>query len=213
MSDFRSLESEEDEYLNQPHESITLYEYDPGADMPVPDRLFPKWKSRHLVNRLKLSQKIGILLWLNRTEGPAFPGRDRLLYLQSKAPIGAIEAGLKFCQRLENERKLQSDFRPHARELNRRPQSKRFRRYETSRIGIGYRDKGTLPEESSLARRDAHSEGFISLSSFDPRIEEAVLVLFPDFIVDGEWLDPELLPSFDELGEEQKELVKLLSPL
>jgi len=160
----------------------------PGADMPVPDRLFSREKSKWLVSRLKLSQMIGLLMWQNRHNLLSSGGKERLLYLQSKAPLGAIEAGLEFLQRLEIEEKLQSDFLPHMVELNRRSQSKRYRRYEVSRIGVGYRDKGTLPSESILARKKAEEEGYHFLADLPFEVILAIARQYPT-TMEGEWLD------------------------
>lgn len=161
----------------------------PEADMPVPDRLFPKGKSKWLTDRLKLSQRIGLLLFLNRENLLSEGGQERLLYLQSKAPFSAIEAGLAFAQRLSIEKKLQSDFKHQMIELNRRPRSKRYRRYETSRIGVGYRDKGTLPEESSIFRRRADEESFVLIDDLPPEMFIFISEHCPDSVVDGTWLD------------------------
>jgi len=161
----------------------------PEADMPVPDRLFPKGKSKWLTDRLKLSQRIGLLLFLNRENLLSEGGQERLLYLQSKAPFSAIEAGLAFAQRLSIEKKLQSDFKHQMIELNRRPQSKRFRRHETSRIGVGYRDKGTLPEESSIFRRRADEESFVLIDDLPPEMFIFISEHCPNSVVDGTWLD------------------------
>jgi hypothetical protein len=161
----------------------------PEADMPVPDRLFPRGKSKWLTDRLKLSQRIGLLLFLNREELLSPGGQERLLYLQSKAPFSAIEAGLVFAQRLSSELKLQSDFRHQMIELNRRPQSKRFRRYETSRIGVGYRDKGTLPEVSTVYRRRADEESFVLIEDLPVEMFLYISAHCPDSVVDGTWLD------------------------
>jgi len=163
----------------------------PEAEVPVPDRLLPKWKSQMLLRRLKLSQAIGLLLFLNREEFLSPGGSERLFYLQSRAPFSALEAGLQFAQRLLGDEKLQSDFQHQLRELNRRPQSKRFRRYEVSRIGVGYRDNGTLPEETSLGRREAQEENFVFLMDLPASIQEYV-ALFPTTRV-GEWVDWEEL--------------------
>jgi len=169
----------------------------PETDTPVPDRLLPKWKSKWLVNRLKLSQMIGLLIWLNREEMLSVGGKERLLYLQAKAPFSAIAAGLRFSERLTKESKLQSDFQPQMRELNRRPQSKRFRRYEVNRIGVGYRDKGALPENDSHARIKANSEAFVFLADFPDPVVALIRDKFPNSI-EGEWLD------LDELDQTMK---------
>lgn len=158
------------------------------ADMPVPDRLLSKQKSKWLLQRLKLSQHIGLLMFMSRIGVLSPGGQERLFYLQSRAPFSAIEAGLRFAQRLLKDEKLQSDLKHQMFELNRRPQSKRFRRYEVSRIGVGYRDKGTLPEISSLARRRAEEENFVLLADLPIEIVTMVARLFPT-TMEGEWLD------------------------
>jgi len=191
---------------------LILAEKDPEADTPVPDRLLPKWKSRILLDRLRLGQKIGLLLFLNRLELLSRGGQDRLLYLQSKASFEAIEAGLRFCQRLTQEPKLQTDFKHQLVELNRRPQSKRFRRYQVRRIGVGYRDKGALPEESNSARNLAQKEGILFLADLNPDVRELVLALFPNS-VDGEWLNLDELYGVIHSMENLQVLDQLLALL
>lgn len=160
----------------------------PEADIPVPDRLLPKWKSKNLWNRLRLSQQIGLLLWLNRNGALSEGGKERLLYLQAKASFEAIEAGLKFAQRLTREKKLQSDFKHQLVEANRRPQSKRFRKFEQSRIGVGYRDKGTLPDDSEAARRSTIKDSWLSIHSIPEEIGNYFRSQLPE-AVEGDWLD------------------------
>jgi len=169
-----------------------------GADAPVPNSLLPKWKTRSLIRQLRLSQAIGLLLFLNREELLSIGGKERLLYLQSRAPFSALEAGLKFALRLELEKKLQSDFRHQLIGLNRRPQSRRFRRYEVSRIGVGYRDKGTLPSETTLGRKEAQEENFIFFEDLPKEIQEYV-GLFPT-TKEGEWVDWEELDSLMKIN-------------
>jgi len=213
MQESDSQEFQEVVFTDGEPEGQILGGFDPEADTPVPDRLLPKWKSQWLVRRLKLSQSIGLLLLLNREERLSKGGQDRLIYLQQKASVEAIVAGVKFYQRLINEPKLQSDFKHQMKELNRRPQSKRFRRYEVRRIGVGYRDKGALPEESKIARNGAASDSFVCLTALEPRVEEFVRTSFPS-LVDGEWLDLELLSeeisSFEEVNPEQFKLLLAL---
>jgi hypothetical protein len=160
--------------------------------MPVPDRLLPKWKTKVLLHQLKLSQQIGLLLWLNREDLLSKGGEERLLYLQRRATIVAIQAGLRFAQRLSEEEKLQSDFKHQMIELNRRPQSKRFRKSEVSRIGVGYRDKGTLPEISMRPRLLANEEQWVFFSDFNSSQQRFISLNVPT-AVEGEWVDLEIL--------------------
>jgi hypothetical protein len=174
----------------------TEAERESEADIPVPDRLLPRRQSLRLVEKLKLSQKVGILLWLNREGLITLGGRERLLYLQAKASFEALEAGLKFAQRLSKEKKLRSDFRHQMRELNRRPQSKRFRQSEARRIGVGYRDKGMLPGLSHGARRRSQEESYIPSHLVPPLLLGAIRLVHPNFLTaDGEWVDLSMVPG------------------
>lgn len=160
------------------------------TEVPVPERLFRKDKSHCLVESLKLSQKIGLLLWMNKQELISEGGKERLLYLQRKASEEAIIAGIRFSTRLSNERKLQADFYPHMVELNRRPQSRRFRKAEKRRIGVGYRDKGTLPDYSTRFRERANELNFISVYS----VPEVLLIFIQKTVptsLEGDWIDLE----------------------
>lgn len=188
-------------------------EQEAEAEVPVPERLIPKAKSRELVSRLKLSQKIGLLLWLNRHNAISIGGRERLLYLQQKASFEAIEAGLRFCSRLDQEIKLQSDFKHELRELNRRPQSRHYRVTQRRRIGIGYRDKGTLPDTSSSARCQVTEESFVYFDDLSGALQDVVLNYYPTALTaDGEWVDlSEVL--FSQERSAQEEVVRLLRPL
>jgi len=180
------------EYVHSDY--MTDTEREAEADIPVPDRLLPTRQYRQLVAALRLSQKIGLLIWMNRRGILSLGGKERLLYLQAKASFEALEAGLRFAQRLTREEKLQSDFKHQMRELNRRPQSKRFRQSETRRIGVGYRDKGMLPEPSLRARRAAWEESFIPTESIPRQILEFLLGHLPESLTeDEEWVDLSVL--------------------
>lgn len=183
-----SLEDGLSDYLRSDY--LSESESETEAEVPVPDRLLSKTKYQILVAKLKLSQRIGILVWLNRNQLLSLGGRERLLYLQAKASYEALEAGLKFAQRLSREQKLVSDFKHQIRELNRRPQSKRFRQSEVRRIGVGYRDKGTLPEFSSRARQEAQSGAYISSALIPEELVNLLKKILPDCLTeDGEWID------------------------
>lgn len=183
-----SLEEGLSDYVRSDY--LTEFESETEAEVPVPDRLLSKTKYQILVAKLKLSQRIGILVWLNRNNLLSLGGRERLLYLQAKASYEALEAGLKFAQRLSREQKLVSDFKHQIRELNRRPQSKRFRQSEARRIGVGYRDKGTLPEFSSRARQEAQSGAFISSALIPEELVNLLRKILPNCLTeDGDWID------------------------
>lgn len=193
---------------------MTESERDAEAEIPVPDRLLPKREYQRLVGCLKLGQKIGLLLWLNRQGLLTLGGKERLLYLQAKCSFEALEAGLRFARRLSEEPKLQSDFQHQMRELNRRPQSKHFRQTSDSRrIGVGYRDKGILPEQSLAARRAATEEAFVPVDLIPQDLLNVLKRYLPTCLTeDGEWVDLSVFPgSFGSDGD--SELTKLLHPL
>ena len=119
---------------------------------------------------------------------------------------------MKFAIRLSNEEKLQSDFQHELRELNRRPQSRRFRSRERSRIGVGYRDKGTLPEESTGSRRRATEENFIFLKDLPEKLSLIIQEMLPACI-EGEWVDLEILSEEFALIDELRNLLAHLNPL
>jgi hypothetical protein len=176
------------EYVHSDYMSDS--EREAEADIPVPDRLLPTRKYREMVAALRLSQKIGLLIWMNREGILSLGGKERLLYLQAKASFEALEAGLRFARRLTEEKKLQLDFKHQMRELNRRPQSKHFRHSDTRRIGVGYRDKGMLPEPSLRARRAAWEESFLSIGSIPKKFREFLQRHLPESLTeDEEWVD------------------------
>lgn len=183
------------------------------ADIPVPDRLLPKWKSRILVEKMKLSQKIGSLLWLNSEGLISEGGKQRLLFLQSKASEEALIAGIRWSKRLSNEEKLQRDFQHQHRELNRRPQSSRFRKRETARIGVGYRDKGTLPEKSERARRKAKEESWVFLPDLSAEANLTILLSDLSEFVEGDWLDLGALADFLKDDSKKSQVASLLNSL
>lgn len=207
-----ALSSEEREYLHSDY--LTESEAETEAEVPVPDRLLPKRKYQAIVAKLKLSQRIGLLLWLNRNGTLSIGGSQRLLYLQEKASFEAISAGLKFAERLSKDKKLQSDFMHAARELNRRPQSKRFRIREVRRIGVGYRDKGTLPVVSTSARRKAQEENFVSTLALPEELVQLVRLLVPSALVeDEEWVDLQEVTERLRSSFPSEEIHSLLNPL
>lgn len=159
---------------------------------------------------LRLSQQVGILLWLNRRDLLSTRGEERLLFLQSRAPWGALEAGMAFAQRLSIDEKLVFDFYHWMVVLNCFPSTRKLRTFRTRRIGIGYRDKGTLPSSSATARKKADSESWIHESSVPE-----VLRTFPGLppsIQEGEWVDLPELVSFFQTGLTPEDLRLLLNP-
>jgi len=179
------------------------------ADMPVPNILPPASRALNLLRHMKLSQKIGYLLFLHRRGDISDGGVEALFFLQEKAPFEALSAGLKFAELLDKSLKLQSDFKRAAELLDRRPRSWRFRNSETRRIGVGYRDKGTLPEISPQARKRADQESFIFLADLPCEIVSHLQSDFPACLTeDVEWLDLSML--IEHCSILQKENIRLL---
>jgi len=116
---------------------------------------------------------------------------------------------LKFASRLSVESKLQLDFQHQVRELNRRPQSRRFRRYETSRIGVGYRDKGTLPKESTRWRIRAQEAGWVYIPDFPLEQQGVLRTLVSSACREGDWIDLSELSHLLTEDEGLRELILL----
>ena len=157
---------------------------------------------------LKLSQQIGLLLWLNRKDLLSTKGEERLLFLQSKAPWGALDAGMKYAIRLESEPKLRSDQYHWMVVLNCFPSTRRFRAYQARRMGIGYRDKGTLPSTSTGARREAETGAWVHKEQL-PETVRSLLFLQPS-LSEGEWVDLPELVQFLQLAWTPEDLRLLL---
>lgn len=169
---------------------LTLAEQETEADVPVPDRLLPAAKVAIILAALKRSQKIGLLCWLSSQGLLTLGGRDRLLWLQAGASIEALASAERFARKIAESPKLQQDFKPAMRGLNKRPRSGAFRRSEKRRIGVGYRDKGTLPVASSRERLAAQRDGFIALEDLPEWTQAAITGgFFPDLLFEDGWLD------------------------
>jgi len=202
-----------DEYIKDLIDfSVRATEYLTEADAPVPEHpTSQRERSWLFCKRLKLGQKIGLLLFALRTGELTEGGQTRLLYLQEKASLEAIALGLKFCERLTNESKLQSDFKLGLVYLNSRPRSKRFRKSETRRIGVGYRDKGTLPESSTRARRKADEESFVYFDDLSEKLRSYLRQKYPALVTINGWLDPEEIRT--PLASDSRLLQLLLDPV
>jgi len=162
------------------------------------------------VGPLRLSQQVGVLLWLNRNDLLSTRGEERLLFLQSRAPWGALEAGMAFAQRLSVEEKLVDDLYHWMVVLNCFPSTKRLRTFRARRIGIGYRDKGTLPSSSASARKKAESEAWFHESSLPEALKS--FPGLPPSIQEGEWVDLPELVAFLRTGLTPEDLRLLLNP-
>ena len=131
-----------------------------------------------------MSQKVGILLWLNdHSLLDEFGGARRLLRLQRQASYEALVAALKFRERLHSTPKMQRDFFHHAVLLNQYvPGGFSYTPPLKRRMGVGYRDKGSLPESSNSARKRADK----SVWYFS---EDIGVELADGFPREGDWVD------------------------
>lgn len=157
---------------------------------------------------LRLSQQIGILLWLNRVGLISNRGEERLLFLQAKAPWGALEAGMQFAIRIDREKKLQLDLQHWMVLLNCFPPSKRLRQFRARRIGVGYSDKGTLPQLDASLRRSADRSAWVHREDL-PLALQSLLNTSPN-LVEGEWVDLPELVQFLRTGLAPEDLHLLL---
>lgn len=111
----------------------------------------------------KLSGKIAILLYLHRRGDLPQKSQEVFLDLLSKAPLSALEQVPEKCSRLEEDDRYYSSLIleiRYALTLRRAPAPKLP---EARRIAVGYRDKGTCPDNSSKAQRKAVEESWIDL--------------------------------------------------
>jgi len=182
--------SKEEIRENQTAPIDPLLDIEQEAEIPVPERLISNQRSKDLVRKLRLSQKIGLLLALHRNGALTPGGQLHLLYLQKRASFEALRASIVFCERLQ-EISFSKNFVHESIELNRRPRHRNFRKAEVRRIGVGYRDKGTLPSFDAGARVGAARESWIpfeDLSSSDLKLW--VTLFHSDCLSeDGLWLD------------------------
>jgi len=157
---------------------------------------------------LPLSKQIGILLWLNRRDLLSVRGSERLLFLQSKAPWSALSQGLEFAQRIELEQKLQSDLYHWMVTLNCFGTTKRLRAFRARTLGVGYRDKGTLPSPSATSVRKAQEESWVPK---DQLPEGIVALIDPSSdLLEGEWIDLPGLVKLVQSGLTASEIGPLL---
>jgi hypothetical protein len=176
---------------------LSYQEMETEADVPVPATLLPVERFKELVGRLKKSQKIGILCWMGSEGLLSLGGRKRLASLQNGASIEALFSAEAFAKRLSRDEKLQKDFRHHMRALNRRPFSATWRRSEKRRIGVGYRDKGTLPVAGSRERRKSMDEAWIPVSGLPEYTLKAIKSIAPFSLSDdGEFIDSQVLTQY-----------------
>jgi len=173
---------------------LTEREQESEADVPVPTSLLSEAKLKLILGCLKRSQKIGLLAWMSSKGLLSLGGRERLLFLQAGASEEALVSAEKFATRVNESEKLQKDFLHAMRGLNKRPRSATFRRMQKRRIGVGYRDKGTLPGFSNSARQAALRDGFVSLEALPDYTQRAIMSILPFSLTeDGSHVDLQIM--------------------
>jgi hypothetical protein len=176
---------------------LSSVEQELEADVPVPADLLPLSVRSRILGGLRKSQKVGLLLWLESRGVLTLGGRERFLFLQNGASEEALLAGMRFFNRLSNSEKLRQDFKHALREINSRPTSSSFRTKVARRIGVGYRDKGTLPKSSSSARKLATMESWVPTESLPDYTLRAIQSIAPFSLSEDEmFLDSCVLTQY-----------------
>jgi len=116
---------------------------------------------------------------------------------------------MAFAQRLSVEEKLVLDLYHWMVSLNCFPSTRKLRTFRARRIGIGYRDKGTLPSSSSSARKKADMETWVQMENLPEMLQS--LPNLPSDLVEGEWVDLHGLSSFLRTGLSPEDLRLLLN--
>lgn len=179
------------------------------AEDSVPEHLRDTGKELQQLKRARLSQKLGVLTYLINLGSNNLNVILRLQKLQSISSIEAIQSGLLFARKLEKNPKLVSDNRHliqyflsttyRLKEPKKPPFKNRIR---------GYRDKGTLPDESQKARNKAQEEGWIDLRGLESvSVQEFLREHLPETLFEGNSL---YLPGAFEYLQEEKEVLSKL---
>lgn len=157
---------------------------------------------------LPLSKQIGILIWMNRRDLLSVRGSERLLFLQSKAPWSALSQGLEFAQRVDSDLKIQSDLYHWMVTLNCFTTTRALRTFRARTLGVGYRDKGTLPSPSATSVRRAQEDSWVPK---DQLPEALVAILDPSSdLLEGDWIDLPGLVKLVQSGLTSSEIGPLL---
>jgi len=176
---------------------LTLTDQETEADVPVPASLLAEAKLKLILAGLKRSQKVGLLCFLASQGLLTLGGKERLLSLQYGTSIEGLISAEKFASKLSQSEKLQKDFKHAMHGLNRRPRSATFRRTQKRRIGVGYRDKGTLPVASTRERLDAQRDGFVPFEDLPETIQSVFTGGFlPDFLREDGWVDLKMVQMY-----------------
>lgn len=164
-------------------------------------RLAPDYSDRAKASwiRQKLSGKIAVLLYLHRRGDLPRPAQEVFLDLLSKAPLSAIEQVPEKTLRLEEDDRYYSSMIKeiqHALTL-RKPRPPKLP--EPRRIAVGYRDKGTSPDNSSRAQRKAEEGSWIDLRDVHQVLAGFLQDEFPQ-AVEGFLFD---LSTLSRVGEKE----------
>lgn len=149
------------------------------SDAPVSDTTRADDQSRLCWYRLRLYQQIALCLVLLKTSGLSEDGRLRLAWLQEYAPLECIQKALQTTSKAFRDKRLRNTLLKAGNFANSafRPSRKTKKRMR-DRVR-GYRDKGTLTDVSTSARRAADSSNFIYCDSLknSARAEQVLGIL------------------------------------
>lgn len=177
------------------------------AEVPVPECLRNRSKELATVSSLKVSQKVGILLYLLEMNPHHENLCLRMAHLQSIASLEAILSGVRFRDRLKNDKKFAQDNKHNFFYFISNFFSKRkWRKPRMARIR-GYRDKGTLPDQNLRSRRKAQKEAYMSILPFEEKTVEFLKENLPDSAFEGDQIDLTVAREF--LNEEFEVLERL----
>jgi hypothetical protein len=115
---------------------------------------------------------------------------------------------MAYAQLLDTETKRVHDQYHWIMVLNCHPTTRRLRIHRARRIGVGYRDKGVLPDKSSGARKSADAAAWVHWDSLPEHIQELLSALSASS-VEGEWVDlPDLVSNLQSgLGTSELRLL------
>lgn len=162
-------------------------ERDTEAELPVPDQSTPSPDQLRKRNWswFKRSQKIGLLLRLHSQGRLSSRARTLLEKLAGSASEEELQAAFRWSSRFKNPDFLRR-FRLEQEYIeNLAPPRDPPPIPEKRRIGVGYRDKGNLPDHSSQARVDANRTSWISLNLFSPYVRTELKARFPELVEGG----------------------------
>lgn len=148
-------------------------------------------KLKNLLKSCKLSRKIGVCIFLSEL-GFSYP-KERLEFLQSIAPVEALDAGNKIFIRLKNDLKFRKDNYLLFYYFCKRKYKPRKKRVKFTQFHRGYRDKGTLPDLNSKIREKIQESSYLNTIALERKIDVEIIKFLksnlPEDLFEGDFLD------------------------